>query len=237
MRPIHFFGGGKMQNRIARLIAFGGGEFAEAEEVVDEFLESVKDKNDARVAVITAATEEPEGAGVKYNNLFRGRDIPHVNAVNVSEREDSFDRGSLEKIEEADALFFTGGDQLHVTSLIGGSPLHNLIHKRYREGVAIAGTSAGAMMMSSSIIISGASDQTPKIGAVEIAPGMDIIKGTIIDTHFSQRGRHGRLLTAVAHYPQVLGLGIDEGTALKVENGHFRVIGKGVVTVVDGSLL
>ena len=90
-------------------------------------------------------------------------------------------------------------------------------------------------MMSSSMIKSGKSDSPPTVSGVEIAPGMDLIDGTIIDTHFSQRGRHGRLLTAVAHYPQALGIGIDEGTALIMKGTEFKVIGEGVVTVIDCS--
>jgi cyanophycinase len=124
---------------------------------------------------------------------------------------------------------------LNVTSLIGGSPLHNLIHERVQEGFIIAGTSAGAMMMSNSMIISGTSDNAPQVGGVEIAPGMDLVPETMIDTHFSQRGRHGRLLTTIAHYPQDLGIGIDERTAIFIRNGEFEVVGEGVVTVMDGS--
>ena len=84
------------------------------------------------------------------------------------------------------------------------------------------------------MIISGQSDEPPRVGAVEIAPGMDFVGEVIIDTHFSQRGRHGRLLTAIAHYPQLLGLGIDERTAAVFRNGGFKVVGEGSVTVVDG---
>jgi cyanophycinase len=184
------------------LMAIGGGEFAEAKDVLKEFLGLLKDKSDARLVVMTVATNEPESAAGKYNSLFRGNGIKHVSVVDVSERADSFKESSLKKIRESDALFFTGGDQINVTSLLGGSPLHNLIYERFTEGFIIAGTSAGAMMMSNSMITSGRNDIAPKMGCIEIAPGMDLINGTIIDTHFSQRGRHGRLLTAVAHYPQ-----------------------------------
>ena len=90
-------------------------------------------------------------------------------------------------------------------------------------------------MMSNSMIISGKSDAPPRVGGVEIAPGMDLIGDSIIDSHFSQRGRHGRLLTAIAHYPQALGIGIDERTAIMMQNGEFKVIGEGTVTVMDGS--
>jgi cyanophycinase len=217
------------------LIAIGGGEFAEAPDVLNEFIGHVKKKNDPRVTVMTVATNEPESAAAKYNNLFRRCGIKHVSVIDISQRDDAFNETSLKKIEEADALFFTGGDQLNVTSLMGGSPLHNLLYDRIQEGFIVAGTSAGAAMMSNSMIVRGASEVAPQVGGVEIAPGMDLLKGTIIDTHFTQRGRHGRLFTAIAHYPQDLGIGIDERTAIVINNGDFRVIGEGVVTIIDGS--
>lgn len=217
------------------LIAIGGGEFAEAEDVLNEFLGLLKKNFDSRITVMTVATNEPESAAQKYDSLFRKNGIKHVNVVDVSEREDAFKEGSLKRIREADALFFTGGDQINVTSLIGGSPLHNLIYEKVNEGFLIAGTSAGAMMMSNSMITSGKNDIAPRMGVIGIAPGMDLVSGTIIDTHFSQRGRHGRLLTAIAHYPQDLGIGIDEQTAIVVRGNKFKVLGEGVVTIIDGS--
>lgn len=217
-----------------RLIAIGGGEMSDSKAALDEILNYMKKKSDPRIAVMTVATRESESAGTKYNNLFRRLGIKHVDVVPIEQREDAFDAGALKKVESADGLFFTGGDQLNITSLMGGTPLHTLLHERYQDGILIAGTSAGAAMMSSSMIISGESDAPPKVGGVEIAPGMNMIDGTVIDSHFSQRGRHGRLLTAIAHYPQVLGLGIDEKTAIVFQNGEFKVVGEGVVTVFDG---
>jgi cyanophycinase len=226
-----------MSNGTTTLIAIGGGEFAEAEDVLEEFLKLVKKHSDAHIAVMTVATNEPESAAAKYNNLLRNRGVNHVGVIHVNERDDAFDSASLKKIEAADALFFTGGDQLNVTSLMGGSPLHNLLHERIKDGgnFVVAGTSAGAAMMSNSMIVSGSSDNAPMVGGVKIAPGMDLLSGTIIDTHFTQRGRHGRLLTAIAHYPQDLGIGIDERTAIVIKHGEFKVLGEGVVTIMDGS--
>jgi cyanophycinase len=217
------------------LIAIGGGEFAEASLVLEKFLGLLKNKSEPQITVMTVATNEPQSAAEKYNSLFRKQGIKKVSVIDISQREDTFAEDSLKKIREADALFFTGGDQLNVTSLIGGSPLHNLIQERVEEGFIIAGTSAGAMMMSNSMILSGESDNAPQVGAVEIAPGMDLVRETMIDTHFSQRGRHGRLLATIAHYPQDLGIGIDEKTAIFIRNGEFEVIGDGVVTIMDGS--
>ena len=219
----------------SKLIAVGGGEMREATEVLDQLKRYLSGRSDPRVTVMTVATSDAEGAASKYNSLFRSLGIKHVDVVDVSQREDAFAKASLKKIDAADAIFFTGGDQLNITSLMGGTPLHNRIYERLQEGVLIIGTSAGAAMMSSSMIVSGKSDSPPAVGGVEIAPGMDMIPDTIIDSHFSQRGRHGRLLTAIAHYPQVLGIGIDERTAIMTQNGKFTVIGEGTVTVMDGS--
>ncbi|MFL6374161.1 MAG: cyanophycinase, partial [Pyrinomonadaceae bacterium] len=136
--------------------------------------------------------------------------------------------------EDADVIFFSGGDQLNITSLFGGSPMHDLMQKRMKEGVVIAGTSAGAAMMSGSMILGGRSDSAPKAEGVDIGPGLDLIPEVVIDTHFSQRGRHGRLLTAVAHYPHIVGVGLDEKCGIVVKGRQFRVVGEGCVTVFDG---
>ncbi len=219
------------------LFAIGGGELSDGVEILQEFISLLlKKKSDPQITVMTVATDQPEESGRKYDGLFRRLGVKHVSLLDVTDRDDCFEERNLKKIREADGLFFTGGDQLHVTSLMGGSPLHDLIYQRIEKGFIIAGTSAGAMMMSNSMIISGRNDTQPKVGGVEIAPGMDLLSGTIIDTHFTERGRHGRLMTAVAHYPQDLGIGIDERTAICVTGGtEFKVIGDGVVTIMDGS--
>jgi cyanophycinase len=215
------------------LFAIGGGEISDAPDILDEFLGLLKERRDAHVVVMTVATDKPKQQGKKYDAMFRNRGVKHVSIVDVSDRADSFNELALKKMRASDALFFTGGDQLHVTSLMGGSPLNQLIYDKIDDGFIVAGTSAGAMMMSDSMIVSGRNDIAPKVGGVEIAPGMNLLKGTIIDTHFSQRGRHGRLMTALAHFPQLLGIGIDERTAICKSNGEFKVVGEGVVTIMD----
>jgi cyanophycinase len=223
-----------MSKSTSTLFAIGGGELTEAPDILDEFLGLLKDKPDAHIVVMTVATNKPDEAGRKYDAIFRNRGIKHVSIVDVAEREDAFNKNSIKKMRDSDALFFTGGDQLHVTSLLGGSPLCDTIYQKIEKGFVIAGTSAGAMMMSDSMIVSGTSDTAPKSGGVEIAPGMNLLTETIIDTHFSQRGRHGRLMTAIAHFPKLLGIGLDERTAICLSDGGFKVIGEGVVTVMDG---
>ena len=215
------------------LIAVGGGEVTESNELFDEIVRHVNKASDPHLVVMTVATNEPESAADKYRSMFRSH-VKHTSVVDVSSRQDGFSEASLKKVREADALFFTGGDQLNVTSLMGGSPLDKLVHERYNDGIVIVGTSAGAAMMSSWMIISGGSGNPPMVGGVDFAPGMELLHGTVVDTHFSQRARHGRLLTAVAHYPEALGIGLDERTGIVVRRNEFKVVGEGVVTVFDG---
>jgi cyanophycinase len=152
-------------------------------------------------------------------------------------RQDASDPTSLTTLKQATGIFFTGGDQLHVTSLIGGSEMDLLLHELYKKGVVIAGTSAGAAMMSGSMFVRGPAEENPRLENLQLGPGAEFLMGAVIDTHFSQRGRHGRLISAVAHYPHALGLGIDEDTALVAKDGIFEVIGRGAVTVIDAGEL
>jgi cyanophycinase len=216
-----------------KLVVIGGGEDKEDDcGILKEFLRLAKGAR-ARIVVMTVATDKPDELGVEYVDAFKRLGVDEVKVVDVSSREDTKDEKSMKLIGEATGIFFTGGDQLHITTLLGGTKMHGLLHERFEKGIVLGGTSAGAAMMSNSMFIRGKSDETPRFGGMEIGPGMDFLTGAVIDTHFSQRGRIGRLLTAVAHYPQDVGLGIDENTAMIVEDTEFKVIGEGAVTVVD----
>jgi cyanophycinase len=220
-----------------RLVAIGGGDIREGDApLLKEFIKLAKGPR-ARVVVMTVATDDPAAAAAEYRAAFKRLGVDDVKAVDVSSRADTLKAEALEAIEQATGLFFTGGDQLHITSLLGGTEMQALIHRRYEKGLVIGGTSAGAAMMSNSMILGGPADESPKVGCVEIGPGMDLIIGAVIDTHFSQRGRYGRLLTAVAHYPQDLGLGLDEKTAMIVHRNEFEVAGEGAVVVIDGGAM
>lgn len=220
-----------------KLVVIGGGDVSSGDApLLKEFVRLAHGAR-ARVVVMTVATDKVEEARKEYEAAFRRLGVDDVKTVDVSTRSDVLREQSLEAIKHATGLYFTGGDQLHITSLIGGTEMQALIHRRYERGLVVAGSSAGAAMMSNSMVLGGESDENPKVGAVRIGPGMDLIIGAIIDTHFSQRGRFGRLLTAVAHYPQDLGLGIDEKTAMVVERNEFEVVGEGAVTVIDGGAM
>jgi cyanophycinase len=217
-----------------KLLAIGGAEDQEHEsEILKRFVE-LSGGDDAEIVIMTVATDIVTDTIKDYRKVFRRLGASHVKGFDISAREDTASKRGFALIEKASGLFFTGGAQLDIASLLGGTEMLRLIQDRHSQGCVIAGTSAGAAMMSSSMLISGKPEDTPRFGNVEIGPGLDFIKETIIDTHFSQRGRCGRLMTAVAHYPQNIGLGIDEDTAILVNGTDFRVLGRGSVIVVDG---
>jgi cyanophycinase len=220
-----------------RLVVIGGAEDKEGESrILKEFLRLAKGPK-ARLVVVTAATDHPEEVGAEYREAFRRLGVDSVQVVDVSTRQDAASDSAIRAIKEATGLFFTGGDQLHVTSLIGGTEMQRVIHQRYERGMVIAGTSAGAAMLGNSMLLGGGDEESPRAEGVRMGPGMDLLVGVMIDTHFSQRGRHGRLLAAVAHYPQDLGIGVDEDTALVVDRTEFKVIGAGAVTIIDGGTM
>lgn len=220
-----------------RLIAIGGAEDRDGEaRILKKFVELSKGEK-AYIVVMTVATNHPQKSGDELKKVFKRLGVKKVDALDVLARKDAETEESLKLVKKATGLYFTGGDQLHITSLLGGTPLQKIIHQRYEKDLIVAGTSAGAAMMSNSMILDGGGEENPRLRGVEIGPGMDLLIGAIIDTHFSQRGRHGRLLSAVAHYPQDLGLGIDENTAMIINKTEFEVIGEGAVTVIDGGAM
>jgi cyanophycinase len=227
----------ELSSAFGRLFLIGGGEDKEGERMIlKEYVRLAKGAK-ARVVVMTVATDHPAESAAEYKRVFKKLGVDDVQAVDVAQRADAQDEKALEAIGRATGIFFTGGDQLHITALLGATEMDKAIRRRCEKGAILAGTSAGAAMMSNSMFIRGSSETNPRFGSVDLGPGMDFIKGVLIDTHFSQRGRIGRLMTAVAHYPQDMGLGIDENTALLVEEDKLKVIGEGAVTVVDGSAM
>ncbi|MDX1995511.1 MAG: cyanophycinase [bacterium] len=218
-----------------RLMIVGGHEDKEGDQIIlKEIAAAVKEGT--HLSLVTVATEEPEAMAKDYTAIFNALGVKHVDAVDVRTREDGHNPDIVERVKQASVIFFTGGDQLRITSQIGDTPLFTCMQTRYQEGATIAGTSAGAAVMPATMLISGSGDESSHISALGMAPGLDFINGVVIDSHFAERGRMGRLLGAVAQNPANLGLGIDEDTAIIVERGkHFRVLGSGAVYVVDGT--
>lgn len=172
-----------------------------------------------------------------YEKAFRSLGVRHLYNLEISERAEATLPSKLRILDDAAGVFFTGGDQIKITSQIGDTPIFQRIQEIYEEGGVIAGTSAGAAVMSETMLVEGGGENSHVIGgSVRMAPGLGLIEDVIIDQHFMERGRFGRLVGAVAQNPKNLGIGIDEQTAVVVERGNgFYVLGSGGVYVIDGT--
>lgn len=217
------------------LVIIGGAEDRDGDCLVLREFVRLSGGMKAQIAVMTAATTMPEEVGDDYIRIFERLGADWVKVVRTECREDSYREASLEVIDQATGIFFTGGDQSRIVDFIKGTPLDSAIHRRHEDGVVIGGTSAGAAMMPDEMIVGGASVSNPSVDAVSMGPGMGFLPGVVVDQHFAQRGRLGRLLAALVLQPAMLGLGIDEDTAIVVKGDEFEVIGQGCITVVDES--
>lgn len=190
---------------------------------------------DARIAVIPTASELPD-TGDRYAHLFDDLGAGHVDVLSITEREHARVPAAVETVERATGIFMTGGNQLRLSTILGGTPLAQAVRRRNAAGAVVAGTSAGAAVMPEHMIAGGTTGPTPTPESVTLAPGLGLTNRLVIDQHFRQRDRLGRLLTAVSYNPFATGVGIDEDTALVLgPDNVFEVIGSGTVTVVDPS--
>ena len=214
------------------LIIIGGHEDKEGERVI--LKEVARRLNGGRLVLATVASHEPDGYFEAYQKAFGEIGVDDLVELYVEDRAESLDDRTLACLDDAAGVFFSGGDQLRISSQIGDTPIERRIRELHRSGAVIAGTSAGASVMSETMLVKGASSESYRIGELHMAPGLGLVRDLIIDQHFAERGRYGRLLGAVAHNPRLLGVGIDEDTAIVVEGQTFRVIGSGAAYVVDG---
>jgi cyanophycinase len=197
--------------------------------------ESQKGVN-SRIEIIPTASKIPEIVGPEYAKAFNFLGAENVEVLNIQKREDASTDENLTRIINADVVFFTGGDQLRLTSIIGGTPIHDKILEKYQnEDFIYVGTSAGAHSASKSMIYQGASQEALLKGEIKITSGLGLIDHVVIDTHFVKRGRIGRLFQAVVSNPKALGIGLGEDTGLLVTEGeHMEALGTGLVILVDG---
>jgi cyanophycinase len=186
----------------------------------------------ARVVVIAAASGEPSRIEAEYVEVFKLLGAASVVPLRLEMREQANGDRAVELLEQASGVFFTGGDQMRIGTIVGGSRVDSVLHARLSDGLVLAGTSAGAAMMSGTMIIGG-QEASVSPSSVRTGPGLEFLPGVLIDMHFAERGRLNRLLSAIALYPHELGVGIDEDTAILVEGDRFEVIGTGSVTVID----
>jgi cyanophycinase len=204
--------------------------------ILKRIINESKNKEQSRVEIITTASKIPKEIGAEYVKAFAYLNANNVDVINIERREQAMEPEVVERLRVADIVMFTGGDQLRLTSILGGTPFHDLLlHKYQNENFIYAGTSAGAAAASSSMIYQGSSSEALLKGEVKITSGLGFIDGVIIDTHFVQRGRIGRLFQSVVGNPKVLGIGLGEDTGLLIKNGkEMEAIGSGLVILVDG---
>lgn len=214
------------------LIIIGGHEAKSGDRTI--LKEVARRLDGGKLVIATVASHEPEGYFDSYREGFRDLGVGELVELYVEERSESHDAEVLAVLDGAAGVFFSGGDQLRISSQIGDTPIERRIRDLHARGGLIAGTSAGASVMSETMLVKGPSAESYRIGEVHMAPGLGLLRDVIIDQHFAERGRFGRLLGAVAHNPRLMGLGIDENTATVVEGGRMTVIGEGAVYVVDG---
>ena len=220
--------------RKGTLIIIGGREDkAESMTILREIANQTKH---GKLVVVTAASEVPDEMWEDYQRIFKALGVKEVVHFAVEQHEQALDPKCLELFKNAKTVFFTGGDQLKITTKIGGTPVSDAILEIYKNGGVVAGTSAGAAAMGKTMLVGNEEpdNESYKIGAWMMAPGLGFMGDILIDQHFAQRGRIGRLLGAIALNPGVLGIGIDEDTAIVVNENKFKVIGNSAVYVIDG---
>lgn len=227
------------ERKIGRLLVIGGAEDPDENDmkILPHFVEMCGGRS-ARIVVCGASSEDAHKKERKYKTLFEKIGVAYVHESQIDERHDAEDQELVECTRTATGVFLPGGDQLRLTSLIAGTKFGNIVADRlFHDGLVVGGTSAGAAAMSGTMVISGSNEGTVRRADVRVAPGLSYWRDVAIDTHFSQRGRVSRTLTIFAQNPQVLGVGIDENTAVDVEPGvKFKVLGEGAVYVFDGTV-
>lgn len=216
-----------------QLVIIGGAEDKEGDcKILREFVRRAGGLQ-ARIVVMTVATGLPGEVGETYINVFKRLGIESIEVIDTAKRENASDLRALEVIQGATGVFFTGGNQARITECLKDTELDGLLHRRFSEGIVVAGTSAGAAMMPDMMIVEGESETNPRMDVAQMDQGMGFLPGVVIDQHFAQRGRLGRLISAIAQQPVNLGFGIDENTAIVINGKELEVIGEGAITVVD----
>jgi cyanophycinase len=217
------------------LILIGGSEDKQGGRMI--LSEVARRAGDGTLVVATLASERPDYQWQRYQQVFSELGVKRLEHLGAAGREDVVDPRLVKLLEDATAIFFTGGDQVKITSKLGGTPLLTALRERFAEGVLVAGTSAGASAMGEAMLVSRGPEETShKVeGAFYMTRGLGLVSDLIIDQHFAQRARIERLIGAIAENPGVLGIGIDEDTGVILEpDGRFHVLGAGAVYIADG---
>ncbi|TDH21560.1 cyanophycinase [Segetibacter sp. 3557_3] len=204
-------------------------------EVLQKFVDLIGKKN-AVLEVITTSTGSPEESFEEYRKVFTELGLSAIGHIHHSDRKSALQPEILERVSKADAFFFTGGDQLKLTSIYGGTPFLTELKQRYiNEPITVGGTSAGAMALSTPMIYAGNEEVQELGGEIKVTTGLEFLKDVCIDTHFVHRGRFVRMAQVVVTNPTCIGIGIEEDTALIVRNGlDVEIIGTGTVIIIEG---
>lgn len=214
-----------------RLLIIGGAEDRCCGAGLLERFAEVCGGDQARIVLVTAASEEPEQVLEDYERVFRKLGVEHMYELRMRGRGDADSDHAADLLEKATGVFFTGGDQARLRTLVG-SRTNDILRERLAHGLIIAGTSAGATAMGRTMILGGEGGEV-SASAVRTGPGLNLLPRALIDMHFGERGRLPRLLSAVSQDPDHLGIGLDENTGILVDPAGFEVFGTGVTTVVD----
>jgi cyanophycinase len=219
------------------LVIIGGAEDKYNERRLLRKFVALAGENEARILIVPVASDYPEFSADVYTQTFRNLGLQHVKVLRATSRQAVINANADELLADVTGVFISGGDQMRLVSMLGGTEFARGLEERVRHSpLVLAGSSAGAAGMSASMIVRGEAASHPNKNTVRLSPGLGILRNIIIDQHFTERGRLSRLITAVSYNPRQLGLGIDENTAVVISNdGTLEVCGDGTVTVVDGS--
>lgn len=217
------------------LIAIGGAEDKAGDRAVLSEVVARAGGKRAKIAILPTASSIPAELAAMYESIFRGMGAK-TEVVWVNERADAQNPDVLAKLGGVTGIFFTGGSQGRIVTLLGGTPMAQAVRRAHRAGALVAGTSAGASVICDHMIAQGRKGYAPRRTSVTLAPGLGLTKRLVVDQHFAQRHRIGRLFAAVALNPFLIGVGIDEDTAIVIDKDNkTSVVGRGTVTVVDGA--
>ena len=215
------------------IIPIGGAEDKDANPSILQRFVELCGGSEADIVVIPTASRLKD-TGPRYEELFRGMGVAQVEVLDFDTRRDCQEEGRLARLARASGIFFTGGNQLRLSTILGGTHVARTIRLRNAQGVTVAGTSAGAGLLSEHMIAFGSEGSSPRASSVRLAPGLGLTNRFVIDQHFRQRDRLGRLTAALAYNPFAIGIGLDEDTAAFISpDDTLEVEGSGAVTVVD----
>lgn len=219
------------------IVPVGGAEEKVTDPAVLQRFVELAGGRDARIAVIPTASQLAD-TGERYEGIFKNLEVQDAYALPYATREDAFNESELRRLEEATGVFMTGGNQLRISSILGGTPVAKALRRLNARGVIVGGTSAGAAILSEHMIAWGETGATPHAGGATLSAGLGLTNRVIIDQHFRQRDRLGRLLAALAFNPFAVGLGLDEDTAAFIDPKNvLHVVGSDAITIVDPSAL